>query len=77
MFNHLEEIARRFPKITVVGAHCGNLEYEWEAEVARWNPNVFLDLSGSTLTKMHARLSDWLSIGPCSKPVAFRRIRRA
>jgi uncharacterized protein len=59
---HLEEIARRFPKITVVGAHCGNPEYEWAAEVARWNPNVFFDLSGSTLTKMHARLSDFRKI---------------
>src|SRR5438874_6262646 len=45
---YLEEIARRFPKITVLGAHCGNPEYEWAAEIARWNPNVFWDLSGST-----------------------------
>ena len=59
---HLEEIARRFPKITVLGAHCGNPEYQWAAEVARWNPNVFFDLSGSTLTKMHARLSDFRNI---------------
>src|SRR5262252_7346070 len=56
---HLEEIARRFPKITVLGAHCGNPEYEWAAEIARWNPNVFFDLSGSSLTKMHARLTDF------------------
>ena len=35
---YLEEIARRFPRITVLGAHCGNPEYEWAAEVARWNP---------------------------------------
>jgi len=56
---YLEEIARRFPKLTVVGAHCGNPEYQWAAEVARWNPNVFFDLSGSTLTKMHARLSEF------------------
>ena len=28
---HLEEIARRFPKITVLGAHCGNPEYQWAA----------------------------------------------
>jgi len=55
---YLEEIARRFPKITVLGAHCGNPEYEWAAEIARWNPNVFFDLSGSTLTKMRARLAD-------------------
>src|SRR5438132_2045244 len=55
---HLEEIARRFPKITVLGAHCGNREYEWAGEVARWHPNVFFDLSGSTLTKMRDRLGD-------------------
>jgi predicted TIM-barrel fold metal-dependent hydrolase len=59
---HLEEIARRFPKITVLGAHCGNPEYEWAAEVARWNPNVFFDLSGSTLTKMHGRLAEFQKI---------------
>ena len=59
---HLEEIARRFPKITVLGAHCGNPEYEWAAEIARWNPNVFFDLSGSTLTKMHGRLAEFQKI---------------
>ena len=59
---YLEEIARRFPKVTVVGAHCGNPEYQWAAEVARWNPNVFFDLSGSTLTKMHARLNEFRNI---------------
>jgi hypothetical protein len=58
----LEEIARRFPKITVLGAHCGNPEYEWAAEIARWNPNVFFDLSGSTLPKMRARLADFQKI---------------
>src|SRR5882762_4077644 len=59
---HLEEIARRWPKITVLGAHCGNPEYEWAAEIARWNPNVFWDLSGSTLTKMQGRLADFQKI---------------
>jgi uncharacterized protein len=59
---HLEEIARRFPRITVLGAHCGNPEYEWAAEIARWNPNVFFDLSGSTLTKMRERLADFRQI---------------
>ena len=59
---YLEEIARRFPKLTVVGAHCGNPEYEWAAEVTRWNPNVFFDLSGSTLFKMRDRLSDFRNI---------------
>jgi uncharacterized protein len=59
---HLEEIARRFPKLTVLGAHCGNPEYEWAAEVSRWNPNVFFDLSGSTLTKMRGRLNHFQDI---------------
>jgi len=56
---YLEEIARRFPKITVLGAHCGNPEYEWAAEIARWNTNVFFDLSGSSLTKMQARFAEF------------------
>src|SRR6266849_6540880 len=59
---HLEEIARRFPKITVLGAHLGNPEYEWAGEVARWNPNVYFDLSGTTLPKMAGRLSDFQKI---------------
>lgn len=83
---YLEEIARRFPKITVIGAHCGNPEYEWAAEVARWNPNVFLDLSGSTLTKMRDRLEEfkkifwwsgqgeWKTATPANDPSAFIKL---
>jgi hypothetical protein len=82
---YLEEIARRFPRITVIGAHCGNPEYEWAAEVSRWNPNVFFDLSGSTLTKMRDRLSDfrkifwwtgteWGTNSPGRDPSAFSKL---
>jgi uncharacterized protein len=83
---YLEEIARRFPKLTVIGAHCGNPEYEWAAEVARWNPNVFFDLSGSTLTKMSSRLEDfkrifwwsgqgeWKTATPANDPSAFIKL---
>ena len=83
---YLEEIARRFPKLTVIGAHCGNPEYEWAAEVARWNPNVFFDLSGSTLTKMSNRLEDfkrifwwsgqgeWKTATPANDPSAFIKL---
>jgi uncharacterized protein len=56
---HLEEIGRRFPKITAIGAHCGNPEYDWAAETARWNPNVFFDLAGTTLVKMRGRLEQF------------------
>ncbi len=82
---HLEEIARRYPRITVIGAHCGNPEYEWAAEVARWNPNVFFDLSGSTLHKMSDRLNDFRKIfwwsgtdegtpAPDNDPSAFSKL---
>jgi predicted TIM-barrel fold metal-dependent hydrolase len=59
---HLEEIARQFPKLTVFGAHLGNPEYEWAGEVARWNPNVYFDLSGTTLPKMAGRLNDFQKV---------------
>jgi hypothetical protein len=47
----LDNIARRYPKITLIGAHLGNPDYSWAAEIARWNPNIYWDLSGSTLIK--------------------------
>jgi hypothetical protein len=47
----LDGIARRFPNLTVIGAHLGNPDYAWAAEIARWNPNLFFDLSGSSLQK--------------------------
>jgi len=47
----LDGIARRFPKLTVIGAHLGNPDYAWAAEIARWNPNLYFDLSGSSLIK--------------------------
>jgi uncharacterized protein len=59
---HLEEITRQFPRIIVLGAHLGNPEYEWAAEVSRWNPNVYFDLSGTTLPKMQNRLGDFRKI---------------
>jgi hypothetical protein len=82
---YLEEIARRFPQITVIGAHCGNPDYQWSAEIARWNPNVYFDLSGSTLTKLSGRLDEfskffwWSNTGegtqtPDNNPSAFTKI---
>ncbi|MEQ1354456.1 MAG: amidohydrolase family protein [Candidatus Acidiferrum sp.] len=59
---YLEEIARQFPRLTIFGAHLGNPEYDWAAEVTRWNPNVYFDLSGTTLPKMAGRLNDFKKI---------------
>jgi uncharacterized protein len=47
----LDGVARRFPKLTIIGAHLGNPDYAWAGEIARWNPNVYWDLSGSSLQK--------------------------
>lgn len=47
----LDLIARRFPTLTVIGAHMGNPDYAEAAEVGRWNPNLYFDLSGSSLIK--------------------------
>ena len=47
----LDLIARRFPKLTIIGAHLGNPDYSWAGEIARWNPNLYFDVSGSTLIK--------------------------
>jgi uncharacterized protein len=47
----LDLIARRFPRVRIIGAHLGNPDYAWAAEIARWNPNVWWDISGSTLIK--------------------------
>ena len=47
----LDTIARAFPTWMIVGAHLGNPWYDEAAMSARWNPNLFFDLSGSTLKK--------------------------
>jgi predicted TIM-barrel fold metal-dependent hydrolase len=45
----LDHIARTHPQLTIVGAHLGNPWYEEAAMSCRWNPNLFFDISGSTL----------------------------
>lgn len=47
----LDLIARRFPKLTLIGGHLGNPDYAWAGEIGRWNPNLYFDVSGSTLIK--------------------------
>ena len=58
----LDNIARRFPKLTIIGAHLGNPDYAWAAEIARWNPNLYFDLSGSTLIKLQENYPFFKSI---------------
>ena len=58
----LDLIARRFPKLTLIGAHLGNPDYAWAAEIGRWNPNLLFDLSGSSLYKKQADLAFFKTI---------------
>ena len=80
----LDGIARRFPKLTIIGAHLGNPDYAWAAEVTRWNPNLYFDLSGSSLIKKQDDPTFWKSIfwwsgvvsphTPAGGPNAFERL---
>ncbi len=54
---YLDTLARAFPELNIVGAHLGNPWYEEAAEVARWNPNVYFDVTGSTLIKKKDELN--------------------
>jgi hypothetical protein len=47
----LDLIARHWPHTIVIGAHLGNPDYAEAAEVGRWSPNLYFDLSGSSLIK--------------------------
>lgn len=49
---YLDTLCRQFPRTVIQGAHLGNPWYEEAAEAARWNPNLFFDVTGSTLPKL-------------------------
>jgi predicted TIM-barrel fold metal-dependent hydrolase len=48
---YLDTLSREFPNLPIQGAHLGNPWYEEAAEAARWAPNLYFDLTGSTLIK--------------------------
>jgi len=48
---YLDHIARLNPTLNIIGAHLGNPWYEEATMSARWNSNLWFDLSGSTLKK--------------------------
>lgn len=43
---YLDTIARAFPKLILIGAHLGIPWYMEAGDAARWNPNLFFDISG-------------------------------
>jgi len=48
---YLDTIARSFPSLRIIGAHLGNPWYDEAGMACRWNPNLYFDLSGSSLKK--------------------------
>lgn len=66
---HLDYIARKLPGLSVIGAHLGNPWFDEAGMSCRWNPNLFFDLSGSTLKKKSPQfLGDLLWWRPESRP---------
>jgi len=59
---YLDEVARRFPKLNIQGAHLGNPWYDEAAEASRWNPNLLFDLTGSSLIKKKDRPEFWSEV---------------
>lgn len=53
----LHTIARSFPKLRIQGAHLGNPWYDEAAEAARWERNLYFDLTGSSLIKKDRNLA--------------------
>ncbi len=48
---HLDRLLRRFKGLVVFAAHLGNPDYGEAGMLTRWYPNLYCDLSGSTLKK--------------------------
>jgi uncharacterized protein len=53
----LHTIARSFPRLRIQGAHLGNPWYDEAAEAARWEKNLYFDLTGSSLIKKENNLA--------------------
>lgn len=54
---YLHTIARSFPKLVIQGAHFGNPWFDEAAEAARWEKNLYFDLTGSSLIKKAKNLA--------------------
>lgn len=51
---YLDRIARKFPELSLIGAHLGNPWCDEAAMTLFWNPNVYFDLSGTLLKRKSA-----------------------
>lgn len=66
----LDTIAQRFPDLRIIGAHLGNQgNYEYATSVARWRPNVTLDMSGGETIERHA-----VELGLIGKEIGIEKL---
>lgn len=70
----LDRIARKFPGLTIIGAHLGNPDYADAAMMTRWHPNLYFDLSGSSLKAKKPQFFDELFWWRAPEPLAGRRV---
>jgi len=80
----LDLIARHWPTLIIIGAHLGNPDYAEAAEIGRWDPNLYFDLSGSSLIKKRDDYGFFRSIfwwtgivsphTPAGNPDAFEKL---
>ena len=56
---YLGTVAYRFPKLYIHAAHFGNPWYNEAAEVARRRPNLYFDITGSSLIKKDTDPGYW------------------
>lgn len=50
---YLQTIAGIFPKLKIICAHFGGVQFSQEALIAMWkHPNIYADLSGETIRRM-------------------------
>ncbi|MFN8555977.1 MAG: amidohydrolase family protein [Dehalococcoidia bacterium] len=59
---HLDTLANHFPDLKLIGAHLGGTgNYDAAASVARWRPNVFLDMSGGETIEEHGEKRGYIA----------------
>ncbi len=70
----LDRIVRRFPDLTVIAAHLGNPDYGEAGMMMRWHPNLYFDLSGSTLKKKKPPFFEELFWWHAPQPTGGKRV---
>lgn len=59
---HLDTLANNLPTLKMIGAHLGGTgNYDAMASVARWRPNVYVDMSGGETIEEHGERRGYIA----------------